>query len=85
MADAARDAAEQKARSELGSLQGKFDFFFDIEIWNAPTLEGNDCCLAGYSSAIFATFFVAGPQKAGRSGEGATERGRTVHRKVVLF
>ena len=79
MADAARDAAEQKARSELGSLQGKFDmFFFDIEIWNAPTLEGND-------SAIFATFFVAGPQKAGRSGEGATERGRTVHRKVVLF
>lgn len=54
-----------------------------IGIWNAPTLEGNDCCLAGYSSAIFAPFFfAAGPQKAGRSGEGATERGRTKHRKV---
>ena len=28
MADAAREAAEQKARSELGSLQGKFDIYF---------------------------------------------------------
>jgi len=37
------------------------------------------------TSVIFAPNFAAGPQKAGRSREGAAERDRTIHRKVVFF
>lgn len=91
MADAAREAAEQKARSELGSLQGKFDIFLSdiriIGIWNAPTLE-RQCllpCGIWYSSAIFAPFFCSRSSKSRQKQRRSRRTGQNHTPKSCLF